>query len=114
MKRRDWPSREQSSNAFRAESKDHQRDPAEFLNAKPREIKSFLRGQVASDRTQESQSELPALFIGFESKCSVAVELHFVDPASDRELPNRKRHHWLDERKAICCPLFSPDLVGLR
>jgi hypothetical protein len=33
---------------------------AELLNAKPREIKSFLSGQLASGRTQELQSELLA------------------------------------------------------
>ena len=33
---------------------------AELLNAKPREIKSFLSGQLASGRTRESQSELLA------------------------------------------------------
>jgi hypothetical protein len=31
---------------------------AELLNAKPREIKSFLSGQLASGRTQELQSEI--------------------------------------------------------
>jgi hypothetical protein len=30
------------------------------INAKPREIKSFLSGQLASGRTQELQSELLA------------------------------------------------------
>ena len=33
---------------------------AELLNAKPREIKSFLSGQLAPGRTQELQSELLA------------------------------------------------------
>jgi hypothetical protein len=33
---------------------------AELLNAKPREIKEFLRGQLALDRTQELQNELLA------------------------------------------------------
>jgi hypothetical protein len=33
---------------------------AELLNAKPREIRSFLSGQLASGRTQELQSELLA------------------------------------------------------
>jgi hypothetical protein len=33
---------------------------AELLNAKPREIKSFLSGQLAAGRTQELQSELLA------------------------------------------------------
>jgi hypothetical protein len=33
---------------------------AELLNAKPREIKSFLSGHLAADRTQELQSELLA------------------------------------------------------
>jgi len=33
---------------------------AELLNAKPREIKSFLSGQLASGRAQELQSELLA------------------------------------------------------
>jgi hypothetical protein len=33
---------------------------AEVLNAKPREIKAFLRGQLAPGRTQELQSELLA------------------------------------------------------
>src|SRR6516164_8087090 len=33
---------------------------AELLNAKPREIKSFLSGQLASGRTRELQSELLA------------------------------------------------------
>ena len=31
---------------------------AELLNAKPREIKEFLRGQLAPRRTQELQNEL--------------------------------------------------------
>jgi hypothetical protein len=31
---------------------------AELLNAKPREIKTFLSGQLAPGRTQELQSEL--------------------------------------------------------
>jgi hypothetical protein len=31
---------------------------AELLNAKPREIKAFLRGQLAPGRTQELQTEL--------------------------------------------------------
>jgi hypothetical protein len=38
---------------------------AELLNAKPREIKSFLSGQLASGRTQELQSELLAAGIPF-------------------------------------------------
>ena len=33
---------------------------AELLNAKPREIKAFLRGQLAPGRTQELQTELLA------------------------------------------------------
>jgi hypothetical protein len=33
---------------------------AELLNAKPREIKSFLSGHLAPGRTQELQSELLA------------------------------------------------------
>ena len=33
---------------------------AELLNAKPREIKEFLRGQLAPGRTQELQNELLA------------------------------------------------------
>jgi hypothetical protein len=33
---------------------------AELLNAKPREIKSFLSGQLSSGRTQELQSALLA------------------------------------------------------
>ena len=32
---------------------------AELLNAKPREIKSFLSGRLAPGRTQELQSGLP-------------------------------------------------------
>jgi hypothetical protein len=33
---------------------------AELLNAKPREIKSFLSGQLAPGRTQELQNEMLA------------------------------------------------------
>jgi hypothetical protein len=33
---------------------------AELLNAKPREIKEFLRSQLAPGRTQELQNELLA------------------------------------------------------
>jgi type II secretory pathway predicted ATPase ExeA len=36
---------------------------AELLNAKPREIKAFLRGQLAPGRTQELQTELLAVGI---------------------------------------------------
>jgi hypothetical protein len=38
---------------------------AELLNAKPREIKSFLSGQLAPGRTQELQSGLLAAGIRF-------------------------------------------------
>jgi type II secretory pathway predicted ATPase ExeA len=38
---------------------------AEILNAKPREIKAFLHGQLAPGRTQELQSELLAAGISF-------------------------------------------------
>jgi hypothetical protein len=36
---------------------------AELLNAKPREIKAFLGGQLTPDRTQELQTELLAVEI---------------------------------------------------
>lgn len=36
---------------------------AELLNAKPREIRSLLRGQLASGRTQELQQEMLAVGI---------------------------------------------------
>ena len=36
---------------------------AELLNAKPREIKAFLRGQLPPGRTQELQTELLAVGI---------------------------------------------------
>jgi hypothetical protein len=39
---------------------------AELLNAKPREIKSFLHGQLAPGRTQELQNELLAAGISLQ------------------------------------------------
>src|SRR5208283_4824788 len=41
------------------------------------------------------------LFIGFDCKGPVPVELYFVYPVSGRKIPDREGHHGLDKRKVV-------------
>ena len=42
----------------------------------------------------------------FEGERSVAIQLHVIKPNVCRQLLDSERHHWFNERKAVCCTLF--------
>jgi hypothetical protein len=50
-----------------------------------------------------------AVFISFECKGPVSVELHFADPVSGRKISDRERHHGLDNPDWKMT--FAPDRV---